>query len=298
MSFTRFGYPIILALSLAASRVSAEQLTLKSSLVRLIEHVELSAQVDGVLKSVEVQEGQRVSRGQPLAQIDDALAAVVHERAQLELEVARMEAEQDVAVRDAEKVLRVAQADWRRAQEAVAKLARSVSESQMDAIQLAADQAELALERARHELQLSRTNMRIKQSAADEARERLERHRIVSPMDGMVAAVEKRVGESVAAGQKVVRVVNDERLRVEGFLETRFYRPGLNGAQAKLRFELPGRLPEQVVGRVTFVNPENDPHNGEIRVWVEFANPQGLFRAGMKPLVTIDVPAANRVALP
>lgn len=274
----------------AAPESRAEALVVKSALVRLVERVELSSRVDGVLQAVNVSEGDRVEAGDLLAQIDDAEARAIHDRALLEAKIAKMEAENDVALRDAERVLEVALRELSRARQTVQRVPGSLSESKLDMLQLAADQAELAVERARRELEVKQVTLGVREKLAAEALVVLERHKIVSPLPGVVAAVEKRAGETVTVAEKTFRVVNDQRLRVEGFLATRDYRPGLTGAQAGLEFTLPDGSRHPVSGRVVFVSPENDPHNGEIRVWIEFENPQGRWRPGMRPRVTIDAP--------
>ena len=56
--------------------VAAGEIEVESAQVRLIDDVEVPAQVEGVLKSLDVREGYVVGEGDPIAQLDDAICAL------------------------------------------------------------------------------------------------------------------------------------------------------------------------------------------------------------------------------
>ena len=107
-----------------------------------------------------------------------------------------------------------------------------------------------------------------------------QRHSIVAPLTGMVAKRYRHRGEWVQPGDKVFRIVRLDRLRAEGFVDAASVRGTLTGRQATLTVDLPGQPQTRFSGTVTFVDPEIDPVNRQIRIWVEIDNPAAATATG------------------
>ena len=53
----------------------------------------------------------------------------------------------------------------------------------------------------------------------------------------------------------------------------------------------PGNLVEPVSGEITFVSPEVEPVNQQVRIWAEFENPEKHIRPGL--ITTMEVEASK-----
>ena len=149
---------------------------------------------------VPVEEGERVSRGQLIARLDDALPAA-------------QAAQAEAAMREAEAALNIAQSDLRRSTE----LARSesVAKQILEQRQSAALQADARLLAAR--------------ARRDEAAARLTQTRILAPTDGTVARRSVLPGAVTIPGQEAIRLIRDSRLELDARvpeLELARIRPG------------------------------------------------------------------------
>src|SRR4051812_20604102 len=100
---------------------AAVQIRVEGALTTLIEQVDVPAREAGVLATTSAREGELVMAGAELAKIDDADALLLKDRARIELEAARKEAENNVSVRFAAKSTEVAKAELRRATESIEK---------------------------------------------------------------------------------------------------------------------------------------------------------------------------------
>ena len=188
-------------------------------LVTLIERVDVPARESGVLAAIAVREGQIVAAGEQLAQLDDTQPQLARKKAEIELQVARLQASNDVDVRFAQKSAEVAGAELKRAGESLVKYNRSVSATELDRLRLEAERAALQVEQAEQDLKVTTFTEKLKQNELDFADWAIERLRIKSPLAGMVVEVKQRPGEWVEPGKAMFRVVRIDRLRVEAFLD-------------------------------------------------------------------------------
>lgn len=294
------GGMLLIALLLAAGRTpaSAPESHAESVLLTLSEQVELAAKEAGAIERLAVREGDLVEAGQLLATIEDDEAAMAAEKAEQEWNIARSRAENDTQLRFARKSSEVAAAEYTRATESVEKFRKSISETEMDQLRLAAEKTELEIEQAEHDQTLAQETARLKEIEHKSAQARLMRHRITAPFAGMVVEVKKQRGEWVNPGDAVVRLVRLDRLRAEAFLPARDAAPGIKGAAVVLHVDAPGQKSSEFAGRVVFVAPEINPVNGQVRVWAEIENTDLRLRAGQQAAMTIllqpkGLPARN-----
>lgn len=292
MTMVRFALSIVLSAAVAgsASEQSVDEIEIPSALVKLIEQVDVPAREAGVLAAVAADEGQMVEEGELLAQIVDTEARLAEEKAQIELEIARRNAENDVNTRFANKSVEVAKAELRRSTESIEKYPKSISDSEMDRLRLIVDRAVLEVEQAERELEIAEFTRQIKENGYKSAQEKVERHRITAPIGGVVVQVNRHRGEWVEPGEMVVRILRLDRLRAEGFLPVRYLRHDLQDWQVKLTVDLPGNPGAEFPGKVVFLSPEIDPVNSQISIWVEIENKDLRLRPGMRAKMTIMVP--------
>ena len=102
----------------------------------------------------------------------------------------------------------------------------------------------------------------------------IERRKIKAPLDGIVTNVYRHVGEWVAPGDPVVKIVRVNRLRIEGFLNAADYDPPeIEGRAVTVEVELAHGRKVKFPGKVVFVSPLVMA-GGEYRVFAEVNNRQ------------------------
>lgn len=285
----------LMALSPAATADSP--VAVHSVLIRLIDEVEVPARATGALAESRVREGSAVKAGELLARIDSSEAELERQRAGFEQKLAAQLAQNDVALRSAEKAFAFAQADYGRLQRAAAAQPRSVSQSELEKARLDMEQAALDREHAEQELSAARLREKLAAAALAMAERQVEIRSIVAPLDGVVVSMLRKPGEWVAPGDKILRIVRTDRLRAEGFLDADNVPVGLQGTRVMLVPEQASANPSDrdqatlhrtsFPATVTFVSPEVDPVNGQVRVLAEVENPEGLLRPGLRMQMTL-----------
>ncbi|HEY1065735.1 MAG TPA: HlyD family efflux transporter periplasmic adaptor subunit [Pirellulales bacterium] len=295
IAFLLAGPPAGLAQS-AAPTVVPGAIEVASVQATLIEEVEVPAREKGQLVILNVREGSLVEAGAELGKLDDEQAQVDLQKAEAELAKAKEESENDVNKRFADKSEEVARAEWVRAQEAVKTYRKSIQETEMDRIRLTAEKAVLQIEQAERDLKIALITTRLAEVAVKAAEVMVERHRITSPIRGMIVEIKRQKGEWVGPGDPCFRVILIDKLRIEGFLTSEQYDATLDGRNAHFYVQLPGKTVEQdFPGKVVFVSPEADAVTGTFRVWAEVDNTDLKLRPGLQGRLVID-PASDATA--
>lgn len=269
------------------AKTGSEKTVVESALVTVIEEAEIPAKVEGVLAAVETREGQMIEAGGIVARIDDVEVRLTHDRAKVDFEIARKQAKNDLKIRLARKSTEVARTELKRAIESVEKYKKSVSETEIDRLRLAAERSELEIDQAIHEQEAAQLTSRLKEIELELARQAVDRRALISPITGMVVQVNLHQGEWVPAGKATVRVLRVDRLRVEGFVPSKKATGDLVGRRATLSVDLGGKTGSDFEGTVVFVSPEVNPVNGQVRVWAEVDNKKLVLRPGVRGNLTI-----------
>jgi macrolide-specific efflux system membrane fusion protein len=274
-----------------ACSAAPDTIVIDSALLQLIEQVDVPARVSAVLSSMNVAEGDVISAGAKVAQLDDKEMKLNLERAAIELELSSEKANNQVAIRSAQRSLEHARTEHERLQRTASGLPGSVSQSALDEVKLKLDQSQLDLEQAQHDLRLSQLTAKLKKQELALGKHQIAQREIVAPVNGVVVEVVRHAGEWVQPGDKVIRMVRIDRLRAEGLIHVRHVTDDLKGSPATVTVEIPERPEVQVPGQVVFVSPEVNPVNGLVRISVEFTNPNNLLRPGLRGQIAI--PAAG-----
>ncbi|MEX0718852.1 MAG: HlyD family efflux transporter periplasmic adaptor subunit [Planctomycetaceae bacterium] len=271
---------------------SSTPIEVKAVLVRLIDEADVPAREAGVLEEIRVREGDVVRKGAILARVDDTLARLTRDRAAIELEIAEREAENDVDIRYARKKVEVAQAELDRGLESRRAFRDSVSQSEIESLQLAVERSRLEIEQAEHDRTVAGMTRALKRNELDTGEQNVARRKVAAPIDGVVVEIHRRGGEWVQPGDRVLRIVRMDRLRAEGFIDAAQSRAEIRGAPAELRVLLPDDPQATFAGKVVFVSPEIDPVNGQVRVWAEFDNPDSRLQPGLRGTMTLAPPVS------
>lgn len=274
-----------------------ETLEIDDVQLTLINKLKVPVSEAGIVDGLSVKVGHVVSRGQLLAQMDVRLLGVQREAAMVEAQLAENETRNDVDLRFAEKSLAVAKAEFERQLDANRQFAKSVSKTELDQARLVTERSRLAAEQAQRDLDSAALNLRLKCKQVKLLDRRLEMMRVTAPSAGMIVEVYPREGEYLAAGAPVARLIQLDRLRVEGFVDGRKYDRSLTGAPVTLTVKLPpdNRITD-FTGVVTFVSPEVNPINAQVRIWADIENPNLRLRPGTRGKLSISLDELNREA--
>jgi RND family efflux transporter MFP subunit len=229
-----------------------------------------------------------------------------------------------VAVRLAEKSKDIAKYELDRAQKAKESFSGSISNSELNRLTVLFDQRTLEIEKTQEdraisllkpeadlaavqqqaeaiartqslaaekeqEQQVAQANLELANSELAEAKLQLERRRLKAPFAATVVAVSRQTGEWVEPGSVVLRLIQLDRLRVEGFVsadQATAIEPG-----QRVQIVFPGNVGKPVSGEITFVSPEVEPVNQQVRIWAEFDNPEKRIRPGL--VATMEVKSTN-----
>ncbi|HEX5105720.1 MAG TPA: HlyD family efflux transporter periplasmic adaptor subunit [Pirellulaceae bacterium] len=272
--------------------VAAADIEVESVVVNLVADVEVPAKEAGALVEIPAAEGHRVEAGAVLARIDDRDAALEVTRAEIALEHARQQAANDVKLRLARQSLKLAELELKRAEDANRELEKVVSATQIEKLRIEVEKSQLEVELALKDLAAAERAVAAAKNELLIAQRAVERRTVVAPMGGTVVDVRRRPGEWLEPGQTVVRLVRDDRLRAEGFVLVDTLTTEVIHQPAELIVALPGEKSATFRGTVTFVSPEVNPINRQVRVWAEFDNADGRLRSGI-PAKLILKPATS-----
>lgn len=262
----------------------------------------------------------------PLRTAEALLKEAEQDQAQAKLSqrIAAMKAANDVAVRHAVKSRDTSKAEFDRAVQARKAFEKSISQTELDRLKLVLERNELEIEKAQFEKDLAELQQQIEDSSIveqvqiverlklsveqaqiqkevdtltrdvkarmlDQAKLQLTRRGLRSPLDGEVAEVFRHRGEWLEPGQRVMRIVRLDRLKVEGFVDSRAIGSSLRGAVVRVRVTPNDEeKPITVKGKIVFISSEIDAVNGQVRVWAEVENPDLVLRPGLPAEMIID----------
>lgn len=265
---------------------SAEVLVLRRCPIDYERSATLGSNQYGVIQDCLVAPGDRVKAGQVLGRIrDDDLRA--------ELKLRELEAGSDVEIRLSEAKNAQAAIKLRTTQSLVRRNAVSVEEYSLQKME--AEAASIAVEQAKHSRELAK--IRLQQAQAQ-----LRAREFVSPHDGVVIAILKRMGEPVAPNEPVFKVVDTARLQITGQVDITDSWQLRIGQSVRVVPEISGAdLPverEVFAGRIVFIDTHIDPMTQTCKVLVHVDNRGALLRAGLETRMEIDPRASADVKPP
>jgi RND family efflux transporter MFP subunit len=236
----------------------------------------LGSPIYSVLQECNVRPGDRVKAGQVLGRLQDG-------EVRAEAALREAEASSDVDVRLAESRSALASAKLQR----TASLLRRNASSQEEYLQHKQEAATAALEieLARHRRKLAAFQLQFSKAV-------LGTRSLVSPHEGVVTAVLRRAGESVAPRDPIFQVVDPSEVRVVCQVDV--------SDGWRLRVGQPARVIVEVAGAdleiektvfpgvVSFIDAGFDPTTRTCKVFVRANNSAGALRAGLEARVEID----------
>jgi RND family efflux transporter MFP subunit len=279
----RFGRGLLLAVALMAWSARAAAQPADSGLLQFVGVTEAAADVrlglavDGLVAQTFVREGDRIAKGAPILALDSRLEAMEAERRRLlQAETARLD-----SVRVRRGILWTMLDGARRLHERSGGVsADEVRRLELDHQEAVGLERELADAEVREKIEL------------EIARERLEQRTLRSPIEGVVAEIRADIGERVAPGDFVARIVDPRRCHLIVNIDERHARRVAAGDSVPLALRAGDGLVEKT-GRVVAVAPIADPASGLVRLKIEFDNEDELIFPGVPGLLHLAVPAGG-----
>lgn len=231
-----------------------------------LEEVDLRADVVGYITSIQVQEGQKVRKGQLLYTID-----------QTRIQARKQQAESAVAI---------AEGNVERLRKDFERYERLRSE---DAIAgQIYDNARIDLRNAEQEL--SATKAELENTAID-----LQYASIHAPFDGTVGFSQVRVGTLVNPGETLLNTISrDDPIGVDFFPEERFlgkFQALIDNenvvADSIFQIKMPGGDLYEHFGSIEIVDRAVDRNTGTIQIRLKFPNPQNKLRPGLSTTLSV-----------
>jgi multidrug efflux pump subunit AcrA (membrane-fusion protein) len=265
--------------------------------ITYLAKADVSAEIEGLLRSVDVEEGDNVQKNQAIAVIDSALLEAKLHQAQARLEMMQIElARSEMEVNKARYRLNAAKVTMEKTKEqleAWKQLFESggMSKTERDAAEVryanSVADYQSAIEDLRS-LQVKSKSGRIEREAmlrkaqadVDEIEIRLKKCTIRAPITGTVASKRKWPGERINPTDTVIVTIIDTR-KVFAVIDLSEKDIGLvhRGQQAEIRADAFPNI--SFTGRVEIIRPTVDMDSRTVKVKVGVANDDQLLKPGM-----------------
>lgn len=246
--------------------------------IMLPKSVRLAADRPGIVAFVEPEEGDKVQANQRIAGLRDEVPKA-------NVDIQKRMAEIDIEVRFAKAAHDVDKKDLERAEKANKRHPNTVTEMEVQKMELAQIKSGLQIQKAEQDQEINR--LKWQQAEAE-----WKTFQVEAPFDGTVTRVLKQRGEAVRQGDAIIEIVNTERVRVEGEVDIKDVFAIKPGARVTVKLSVPNYdLPvekQTFEGRIGFVDVTVVPGTEKVRLWAEVANHDNLLRGGLLAEMTID----------
>lgn len=260
---------------------SAEQIENKKSIdptvidlplcfVMLIDDVDVPASQSGILKSVKFREGDYANLDDEVARVDDQIAQQQLADAQARKSIAEKKASDETEIKAAQLTYEHAHSEYTREKRLVTNGAGA--QTKVDSWLFEARKALAMIDRAKNAKHLADLDKLREDVLVTAANKAIERHIIRSPIGGNVFEVYQPAGSWVNAGDKVLRVIRMNTLRVQGFVDAGSYdRHQVSGKKVTVTVTLARGRKVELEGTVSYVGL--DEHAGNrFMVWADVEN--------------------------
>ncbi|MET1054448.1 MAG: efflux RND transporter periplasmic adaptor subunit [Pedobacter sp.] len=243
-----------------------------------LNEVELRPQVGGYITAIYIKDGQKVTKGQKLYEIDRTKYLAAYNAAKADVAVAK--ANRDKAKKDADRYTKLA------AQEAVAK--QRVDYAMTDL--------------ANAESQVAAAQAALASSAND-----YQRSVIVSPLTGTIGISQVKLGALATAGTTLLNTVSTNnpiavdiavtQAEIPRFMELQKSTSAVKDSLFSI--EMPDKSLYKRRGRITAIDRAVDPATGTIKVRISYPNEGGTLVSGMNVnLLALNKEVGNQIVIP
>jgi len=232
--------------------------------------IELSSADEGIIREIMVGRGDKVQAGAVLVRLDDAIE-------QLQVDLSAVRAKMDVEVRSQRERLRLRKSEFKRLTELNRK--KAVSPSELEESEIEVSLTRLAVENAV-------VQKKIAGIEHEQAKARLDRRKLTSPVDGVVLAVEADAGEFAHEQLTIVKLAEIGTLHVEVFAPAELFGKIAVGQTYEVRPVAP--IGGIFQAKVTVVDPVFDAASGTFGVRLEMPNPDEATPVGVRCIMSTE----------
>jgi multidrug efflux pump subunit AcrA (membrane-fusion protein) len=258
---------------------------------------DVSSEIGGTIERLHFERGDRVRKGQLLAEVSTSTILLEVRQAEAALKAAESQLQKaergsrPEEIRIAEASLNEASAGLLEAENHYRRVSglfqsKAMSQSEYDAAKRGLDMARARVASAGEQLDLARQGPRAEdrdaarasleqaRAALALAKDRLKKSRLVAPNDGVIAFREVEEGQLIAPGTPVTRVVDAERMRVRIAVSENHIR--YLREQKILEVHLDAIAGKTFHGRLSFIAPAADPltHSYPVELMIEAHDPR------------------------
>lgn len=271
---------------------SAGKIYIDRAHVKFVDKSDVAAQADGLITSLNANEGDLLVSNSLIIQLDDRLANSELEVTKKEYKAALEKAQDDSELQYSKASNDVAREEYLIAKDIDDRGAGTATELNKKWLEYKRADLAITVAEVKNKQDLSAAEVsKAKQGAAEV---QVQLRKIASPFDGIVVKKLKQHHDWVRAGEVILRIVSMEQLRVVGQVRVEQLTAApheLLGAPASVDIELfPGKI-ERVSAKVGFVSPVMESSSG-YEVWLQIpnikANDQWVFREGMPAKIEIS----------
>jgi RND family efflux transporter MFP subunit len=267
----RAGVAMTVETARVARRELAEHITVVGNLIGETT-VDIVPRLGGRIESIAVKMGDRVSRGQVVAQMDDR---------DIREQVSQAEANLQVNM----ATVRTRESDLKSAETALERqktmLAAGLSSSQIF------DDADARYSAALAQLDVAKAQAAQTESRIEELKLALSNTKIISPVNGFVGRRNLDPGAFAGTNSPVLSVVDISTVRMVANLVERDFRRVQPGLQASVEVDaFPG---ERFTGKVSRVSPVFDAATRTAAMEIEVPNPGYRLKPGMYARVALTI---------
>lgn len=267
---------LLAVVSLTAVPSSADETAPVIGVTEPQEQIDLSFPESGVIRTLDVKEGDRVSEDQLLAQLD--CRALESQYA-----IARMRADSGAAVQSATATL-----DMRT--QRLEQLESLAASNNANADELARAKAEHQIAQA--DLQIAKETTIEHSLEAERFQAQIEQRTLRAPFDGIVARIHHERAASVSPSEgPVITLVKLDQLELVVHIDHRKMdglRVGQSVQVSAIDRDISG------TGTIEFISPVVDASSGTARLRITLPNQEGRHRSGVK--YRLELPVGNAVA--
>ena len=232
-----------------AKPLDIQQTLSLSGALRAVDLSSVKARVSAEVREISVREGDTVRAGQIVAKMDVTEFQARVDQARGTLNAAR--AQLDIATKNRDNNRTLVEKGF------ISKNAFDNSASQYATAE---------------------ANVEAAKGALDVVQKLVNDTVIRSPISGVVAMRYVQAGEKVSADNKLLDIVNLQKMELEAAVPTNDITNVAIGQRVTLRTE---GLPQTIEGKVVRINPATQSGSRSVLVYVQIANPQNQLRSGM-----------------
>ena len=254
----------------------------------------IASNTGGKILKIFKDQGESVKKGDLIATLDPvdlpdqlAQAKALLEKTRYETEASRQELKQLLAQQE------LARANFRR-YETLNKRGYAAQE-EYDKARTDLKVVEAQIAAAKAQIAASLAEQKRAQKSIDALQQKIDRLRVVSPMDGTVVSKDAEAGQTIAAQQAIVTVVDPKEVWIKAYVDERISGQIAKGQKAQI--VLRSKAGEALSGIVARIEAESDPVTEERVVDVAFDKVPIPFYLNEQAEVTITTGQLHDVLL-